>query len=185
MKPGTQSQRVNKLESTLSSKQPPKILGKKQVMAPFNFSLKLPHCDECMRPIVISPSQRELDQEELFDKCLRCEKKVHKSHKQCMDSKTSFCIGCSKAFQEFKAKHFKKPKQSGEHMVDSKLQRFFSVKKGGPDKIELKEDDFSYSKQTKRVNPHKAVLLTTINEDSDGDWGYSQDTKLQVIKSNR
>ena len=109
MKPGTQSQKVNKLQ----------ILGKKQVMAPFNFSLKLPHCDQCMQ--TISPSQREGDQEELFVKCLRCEKKVHKSHKQCIDSETSFCTSCSKAFREFKAKHFKRPKQSAEQMVDSKL----------------------------------------------------------------
>ena len=145
-------------------------------MAPFNFSLKLPHCNECMQST--SPSQREVDQEEHFVKCLRCEKKVHKSHKQCIDSETSFCKSCVKAFHEFKAKHFKKPKSEKENMVDSKLQRFFSVKKGGPDKIELKEDDFSYSKPTKRVNPHKVQLLQTVNEDSDGEWGYSQDTKL-------
>ena len=124
------------------------------------------------------PSQREDDHEELIVKCLRCEKKVHQSHKHCIDIETSFCKTCATAFQDFKAKHFKKPQQvPKEKLVDSKLQRFFSVKKGGPDKIELSEQVLG-TKVTKRVNPHKVNLLETIDEDSDGDWGLSQDTKF-------
>ena len=169
--------KVNKGSSSTLLKTPILNLNKKQVMAPpFNFALKLPHCDECLQQIVNSPTLREeFDDEELFVKCLRCEKKIHKSHKQCIDSKTSFCKTCSIAFFEFKAKHFKKPKTKAPEscsLVDSKLQRFFNVKKGGPDKIELKGDQSLYTKPTKRVNPHKAALQT-IDEDSDGEWGFS------------
>ena len=41
------------------------------------------------------------------------------------------------------------------------------------------------TKVTKRLNPHKVNLLDPIDDDSDGDWGLSQDTKFQIIKSNR
>ena len=60
---------------------------------------------------------------------------------------------------------------------------FFNVKKGGTEKIEIPEQVLG-TKLTKRVNPHK-IPLQTINEDSDGDWALSQDTKIRLIKSNR
>ena len=70
-----------------------------------------------------------------------------------------------------------------ENFVDSKLSMFFNVKKSGTEKIEIPEQVLG-TKMTKRVNPHK-IPLQTINEDSDGDWALSQDTKIKLIKSNR